>query len=209
MVLMPTDAVKRKQGSVGLPNFYTEAWIENEQGEKLPSGEIGEIVASGPNVMSGYWDLPEETSKVIENGKLHTGDLGYTDEDGFFHIVDRAKDMYRSGGENVFPAEVERVLADHPKIENVAIIGVPDEKWGETGKAFIECVKGEKITKEEVLQFLDGKVARYKFPRHIECIDYLPVTSWGKIKKAELKERHRKSELAATLAGRVSGDDKL
>jgi fatty-acyl-CoA synthase len=209
MILMPKDFVKQKRASVGVPNFYTEAWIENEKGEKLLPGEIGEIVARGPNVMSGYWDLPEETSRAVVKGKLHTGDLGYIDEDGFFYIVDRAKDMYRSGAENVYPAEVERVLADHPKIENVAIIGILDEKWGETGKAFIMCAPGETLTKEEVLRFLNGKVARYKFPTHIEFVDSLPVTSWGKVKKAELKERHICSDSAAMAARRVPGDAKL
>ena len=141
MILMPRDMGEDKTGSCGLPNFFTDAWIEGKDGAKLPPGQVGEIVAKGPNVMSGYWDMPEETAKTIVDGKLRTGDLGYTDDDGFFYIVDRAKDMYRSGGENVYPAEIEKILAQHPGIENVAIIGVPDEKWGETGKAFIECKK--------------------------------------------------------------------
>lgn len=188
MVLMPKDAIKSKQGSCGLPNFFSNVWIQDEKGERLPPGEIGEIVATGPNVMSGYWNMPEETAKTIVDGMLHTGDLGYADEDGFFYIVDRAKDMYRSGGENVYPAEVERILADHPKIENVAIIGIPDEKWGETGKAFIVCKNGGRLTKEEIIQFLDGKVARYKFPMQVEVLDFLPMTCWGKIKKSALKK---------------------
>jgi len=168
MILMPRNMGGNKIGSCGLPNFFTDAWIEGKDGARLPPGQVGEIVARGPNVMSGYWDMPEETAKTIADGKLHTGDLGYVDEDGFFYIVDRAKDMYRSGGENVYPAEIEKILAQHPKIENVAIIGVPDEKWGETGKAFIECKEGSTITEDEVIQFLDGKVARYKFPGQVE-----------------------------------------
>ncbi|OQY10946.1 MAG: AMP-dependent synthetase, partial [Desulfobacteraceae bacterium 4572_187] len=164
MVLMPKYAVKSKRGSCGLPNFFSDVWIQNKQGERLPPGETGEIVATGPNVMSGYWNRPQETEETIVDGVLHTGDMGYTDEDGFFYIVGRAKDMYRSGAENVYPAEVEKILADHPKIENVAIIGVPDEKWGETGMAFIVCRKGETINREEVVTFLDGKIAKFKFP---------------------------------------------
>jgi len=109
--------------------------------------------------------------------------------------VDRAKDMYRSGGENVYPAEIEKILAQHPKIENVAIIGVPDEKWGETGKAFIKCKKGSTITKDEVIQFLDGKVARYKFPGQVEVVDSLPMTSWGKVKKSALKKSFSKKPI--------------
>lgn len=192
MVLMPEEDIDKKPGSVGKPNFFTELWIENKKGERLPPGEIGEIVAVGPNVMKEYWDMPEETSKTIVNGVLHTGDLGYLDEDGFVYMVDRAKDMYRSGAENVFPAEVERVLADHPDIETVAIIGVPDERWGETGKAHIVCRPGQTLTLSDLHRFLQGKVARYKFPTLIDIVDSLPTTVWGKIKKAELKERHRK-----------------
>ena len=193
MVLMPESARTQKPGSVGLPNFFTDLWIENEDGEKLPPGEIGEIVAVGTNVMKGYWNMPEETSKTIVNGVLHTGDLGYLDEDGFVYMVDRAKDMYRTGAENVFPAEVELVLADHPDIETVAIIGVPDEKWGETGKAYIVCNQGKNLTVAQVHQFLKGKVAKYKFPTLLEIVDSLPTTVWGKIKKAELKQRHARA----------------
>jgi fatty-acyl-CoA synthase len=132
--------------------------------------------------------MPKETEETIVNGILHTGDLGYTDEDGFFYIVGREKDVYRSGAENVYPAEIEKILADHPKIENVAIIGIPDDKWGETGKAFIVCHNGEKIDKEEIFNFLEGKIAKFKFPSHIEVVDSLPMTSWGKVKKADLKK---------------------
>lgn len=188
MILMPRDTGEDKMGSCGLPNFFTDAWIEGKDGEKLPPGQVGEIVARGPNVMSGYWEMPKETEKTIVDGKLHTGDLGYTDESGFFYIVDRAKDMYRSGGENVYPAEIEKILAQHPKITNVAIIGVPDEKWGETGKAFIECKENTTITKDEIIQFLDGKIARYKFPGQVEVVDSIPMTSWGKVKKSVLKQ---------------------
>ncbi len=192
MALMPRHAVEKKKKSCGLPNFFTDIWIVNKKGEKLPPGEVGEIVAVGPNVMSGYWDMPEETKKTIVDGVLHTGDLGYMDEDGYLYIIDRLKDMYRSGAENVYPAEVERILIEHPKIENVAIIGVPDEKWGETGKAFVQLKKGENLTKEEILEFLEGKIAHYKFPTKFEFVDSLPLTGWGKIKKIELKEREMK-----------------
>ena len=189
MCLMPKASVHKKKGSCGLPNFFTEIWFQDKNGKRLTPGEIGEIVATGPNVMTGYWDLPDETGKTIVDGVLHTGDLGYMDEDGFLYVVDRAKDMYRSGAENVYPAEVEKILADHPKIENVAIVGVPDKKWGETGKAFIVLNDGDRLTKEEIYQFLDGKVAKYKFPTHFEFVKALPMTSWGKIKKSALKNR--------------------
>jgi len=190
MAVMPKDAFSRKRGSCGLPNFFSEVWIQNQEGKKLGTLEVGEIVATGPNVMSCYWDAPKETRNTIVDGVLHTGDLGYMDEDGFLYMVDRQKNMYRSGGENVYPAEVEEVLLGHPKIENVAIIGIPDETWGETGKAYIVCHEGEMITKEEVVNFLNGKVAKYKFPKHVELIDSIPVTASGKLKKSLLAKMH-------------------
>ena len=189
MMLMP-DYIEDKKGSIGKPGFFTEVWIADRDGNKLPPGEIGEIVARGPTVMSGYWNMPEMTADAIRNGILHTGDLGYMDADGFFYIVDREKDMYRSGGENVYPAEVEKVLLNDPKVLNLAIIGVPDEKWGEAGKAFIVLKEGETSTREEMLDFLDGKVARYKFPIRVEFLDKLPMTASGKVKKAELKKKY-------------------
>jgi fatty-acyl-CoA synthase len=188
MFLLPKGDIQRKMGSIGLPSFFTEAWIADKEGREVPPGEIGEIVAKGPTVMSGYWNMSEETEGATAGGVLHTRDLGYRDEEGYFYIVDRESETYRTGGENVYPAEVEKVLAQHPKIENVAIIGVPDEKWGETGKAFIVPKENEKLKKEDVLKFLEGKVAKYKFPTHVEFVDGLPLTASGKIKKAELKK---------------------
>jgi fatty-acyl-CoA synthase len=173
-----------------LPNFFVDARIEDENGRELPSGKMGEIVARGPTVMSSYWKMPEETEKVMVNGALHSGDLAYRDEEGYFFLGDRAKDMYRSGGENVYPAEVEKILADHPKIFNLAIIGVPDEKWGETGMAFVVVNEGETLTKEEIIEFLQGKVGRYKLPTHVRFVDELPITASGRIKKADLKEKY-------------------
>lgn len=190
MALMPKNAPKSKNRSVGLSNFFTELWIQNEKGERLKPGEIGQIMAMGPSVMKEYWDMSKETRTTLVNDVLHTGDLGYMDEDGYLYIVDRVKDMYRSGAENVYPAEVETVLQDHPKIERVAIIGVSDEKWGETGKAFILCCKGETISLEEVVSFLEGKVAGFKFPKSIQVVDSMPMTVTGKLKKGVLKQQY-------------------
>ena len=195
MTMVPKEDIDRKMGSIGKPGFFTEMWIEDSNGKRLPPGEIGEIVSKGPTVMSGYWNMPEATAKTIVNGILHTGDLGYMDEDGFFYVVDRAKDMYRSGGENVYPAEVEKVMTGHPKISNVAIIGVPDPKWGETGLALIILRPGEKITEEEVREFLEGKVSKFKYPSHIKFVESLPLTSTMKVKKALLKEMYARGKL--------------
>jgi len=188
MMMLPRKDILRKEGSIGLPGFFTDIWIEDEDGNKLPPGEIGEIVATGPTVMSGYWEMPDKTAETIVDGRLFTGDLGYTDEEGYFYIVDRAKDMYRSGGENVYPAEVEKVLANHPDIENAVIIGIPDEKWGETGKAIVVPVKGKTITIEDIHAYLSDKVAKYKFPSRLEIVAAFPMTATGKIKKSELKQ---------------------
>jgi fatty-acyl-CoA synthase len=183
------ELLGKRRGSIGKPGFFSEIWIVDEQGKELPPGQIGEIVARGPVVMRGYWNNPEGTARAIVDGVLHTGDLAYTDEDGYFYMVDRAKDMYRSGGENVYPAEVEKILETHPKIAEVAIIGIPDKKWTETGKAFVVPRKGEGITLDEIHEFLEGKVAHYKFPQALELLDELPMTGSGKIKKVDLKER--------------------
>jgi fatty-acyl-CoA synthase len=191
MMLLPRNDIQRKLGSIGKPGFFTEIWIADGNGRRLPPGEIGEICAKGPTVMSGYWNMPEATARAISNGGvLHTGDLGYIDEEGYFYMVDRAKDMYRSGGENVYPAEIEKVLVTHPKVSMAAIIGVPDEKWGEAGMAFIVPVPNESLTENEVLEFLKDKVARYKYPASIKFMTELPLTATMKIRKAELKAKY-------------------
>ncbi len=192
MTVMPREDILRKMGSVGKPGFFVHIWIAGPTGEALQPGEIGEIMARGPTVMSGYWNQPKKTEEAFFQGSLRTGDLGYLDEEGFLYIVDRAKEMYRSGGENVYPAEVEKVLTSHPKIANAAIIGVPDDKWGETGAAFILPLMGQTITEEEVRKHLEGKVARYKHPRHIRFVTELPLTATMKIRKAALKEEYAK-----------------
>jgi len=189
MMLMPRKDIQRKMGSVGKPGFFTDAWIADSHGKKLPPGEIGEIVAKGPTVMSGYWNLPEDTAYTITNSVLRTGDLGFMDEEGYFYIVDRIKDMYRSGGENVYPAETERILATHPKISQAAIIGVSDEKWGEVGIGFIVPRQDEELTQAEIAEFLEGKIAGYKHPVRYEFVKELPLTASMKVKKSALKER--------------------
>ncbi len=201
MMMLAQEDIQRKMGSIGKPGFFTDIWINGSNGKRAAPGEIGEIVAKGPTVMNGYWNLPEATAKALVDGVLHTGDLGYMDEEGYFYIVDRAKDMYRSGGENVYPAEVEKILAGHPKISNVAIIGVPDEKWGEAGMAFIVPAQGETVVEEEVLEYLEGKVAKFKYPKHIKFMDDLPLTPTMKVKKAVLKEKFAKEGGRTTQSG--------
>jgi len=189
ITFLPSEEAVLKIGSVGLPVFHGEVRIVDKEGRDVSPGEVGEIIIKGPTLMSGYWNRPDLTAETIRDGWLYTGDLARADEEGFIYIVDREKDMYISGGENVYPAEVEKVLHGHPKIFDVAIVGVPDEKWGEVGKAFVQLKPHEAMTPEEVIQFLRGKVAKYKIPKHVQFVEELPKTASGKIQKFLLKER--------------------
>ena len=192
---VPEDMAKEKAGAVGLPVFHGEIQVVNKEGEPVKAGEIGEIIVRGPIQMMSYWNLPEETAETIKDGWLHTHDLGRIDEDGFIYAVDRMGDMYISGGENVYPAEVEKVLLNHPKIFEVAIVGVPDEKWGRSGHAFIHPKPGEVIDFEEMVAFLRDKVAVYKIPKSMEILKELPKTASGKIKRRELLDQMTKGLL--------------
>ncbi|MBW2063515.1 MAG: long-chain fatty acid--CoA ligase [Deltaproteobacteria bacterium] len=182
------DEVLRKPGSVGRPVFHSQVTILNKQGRPCKPGEIGEIVVRGTIMMNEYWRDPERTQGTIRNGWLHTGDLARMDEDGFYYLVDRAKDMYISGGENVYPAEVERVLREHPRIEDVAVVGVPDEKWGEVGHVFVICKGGCSLKSEDILSFCEGRLARFKWPKKFTFCKEFPRTDLGKVKKGLLRE---------------------
>jgi fatty-acyl-CoA synthase len=188
--LSPDDAIL-KIGSVGLPVFHGEVRIVDKMGKDVSPEEVGEIIVKGPTLMSGYWNRPDLTAETIRDGWLFTGDLARRDEEGYIYIVDREKDMYVSGGENVYPAEIEKVLHTHPKIFDAGIVGVPDEKWSEVGKAFIVLKPRETMGNGEVFEFLKGKVAKYKIPKYVEYIEELPKTASGKIQKFLLKERHQ------------------
>jgi len=179
------DAI-RKKGSIGTLNFYYDAKLVDEKSNEVPTGEPGELVLSGPTVTPGYWKAPEESANAIKNGWFHTGDLMIKDKDGYYYVVDRIKNMYISGGENVYPAEVEHIIGSHPSVNSVAIIGVPDEKWGESGKAFIVLNPGKEITSEEIISYCIEKLAKYKAPKHIEFIDELPHNDAGKIDRKKL-----------------------
>jgi len=178
----------RKPGTVGRPVFHAEVNIVDRSGSLVKAGEIGEIVARGSIMMKEYWQDPERTEETIKNGWLHTGDLARMDEDGYYYLVDRARDMYISGGENIYPAEVERVLREHPEIEDVAVVGIPDETWGEVGHAHIIRKSDSSLTAEEVIAFCDGKLGRYKWPKKVTFVKEFPRTSLGKVKKQLLSE---------------------
>ncbi len=181
-------------GCIGLPISSTECAIMGDDGSLLPQGETGELVIRGPQVMKGYWQRPEETSKVItEEGWLRTGDIAMMTEDGFFKIVDRKKDMILVSGFNVYPNEIEEVIALHPKVLEVAVIGVPDAKSTEAVKAFI--VKSDpSLTEEEVRAYCGEQLTGYKRPRHIEFLDELPKSNVGKILRRELRDAELKKQ---------------
>ncbi|EJQ15099.1 hypothetical protein IE3_01040 [Bacillus cereus BAG3X2-1] len=187
---------KRVPGSIGVPWPDTEVIIMSlETGEALPPGEIGEIVVKGPQIMKGYWNKPEETAAVLQDGWLHTGDVGYMDEDGFFYVKDRKKDMIVASGFNVYPREVEEVLYECEKVQEVVTIGVPDPYRGETVKAFVVLKEGAECTEEELDQFARKYLAAYKVPKVYEFRSELPKTTVGKIlRRVLIDEEKRKNE---------------
>ncbi|MEI2610151.1 MAG: long-chain fatty acid--CoA ligase [Candidatus Promineifilaceae bacterium] len=187
--LVDKEHALSKAGSVGKPQLFVEVRIADREGNDVPPGEMGELLIKGPGVTPGYWQKPDITAQSIVNGWLHSGDVARCDDEGYYYIVDRWKDMFISGGENVYPAEVENVLFAHPAIAEVAVIGVPDEKWGEVGKAIAVLKADQTATPEELLAFCQGQLARYKIPKAVAFTDKLPRTPAGKVVKTELREK--------------------
>jgi long-chain acyl-CoA synthetase len=186
---------KRVSGSIGVPWPDTDAKIISmETGEEVPVGEIGELVVSGPQVMKGYWKRPEETAATLKDGWLYTGDLGYMNEDGYFFIVDRKKDMIIASGYNVYPREIEEILYEHEDIQETVVIGVPDPYRGETVKAFIVLKEGKHVTESEVNEFCRKYLAPYKVPRQFEFRNELPKTAIGKILRRQLVEEEKQRQ---------------
>jgi fatty-acyl-CoA synthase len=188
--LSPRHSRERSTTS-GLPHFFTDVRVVDPAGRDLPPGEIGEILISGPNVIARYWNRPDATTEAIgDGGWFRSGDLGFRDSDGFLTIADRVKDMFISGGENVYPAEVERVVLELPEVAEVAVIGVPDDRWGEVGRAVVVPTAGRSVTHDLIAQHLDGRVARYKIPKSTLVVASLPRTATGKIRKREVREQY-------------------
>jgi len=180
----------RKPGSVGRPVFHAEVRIVDRNGCPCEPGQVGEIVVRGSIMMTEYWQDPVKTEETIRGGWLHTGDLARMDEDGYFYLIDRARDMFISGGENVYPAEIERVLRIHPAVEDIAVVGMPDETWGEVGYAFVIPKPEANLKAEDLIRFCDGKLASYKWPKHVQFCAELPLTALGKVRKMELKKQY-------------------
>lgn len=180
------EDAERKIGSIGFPNFYIDTRIVDDQGNDVAVGSPGELLLRGPVTMDSYWNNADATSKTIVDGWVYTGDIARKDDDGYFYIVDRKKDMFISGAENVYPAEIEQLLRSHPDIQEVAVIGVPDSKWGEVGMAYIVLKPGTQMDTDAVHAFCDGKLAKFKIPKHARFIAELPKSDAGKILKRAL-----------------------
>lgn len=175
--------------SVGVPFYNTTVRIVDENGDDVPRGEVGEILIEGPQVVPGYWRKPEETAHAMPDGRLRTGDLGYMDEEGWFYVVDRLKDMIIASGYKVWPRDVEEVLLQHPAVREAAVIGVPDEYRGETVKAFVTMRTGQRAEERELITFARNRMSAYKYPREVEILDAMPKNSAGKVLRRELRSR--------------------
>jgi fatty-acyl-CoA synthase len=183
------DDAATKTGSAGVPHFFTDVRLDGVASTS-GSGERGEIMVSGPNVAAGYWNQPAATAAAFQHGWFRSGDVGELDDDGYVRVVDRVKDMIISGGENIYPAEVEAVLTQHPAVADCAVIGVPDEKWGEVGRAVVvRAPESASVDEAELLAFLDGRLARYKIPKTVVLADAIPRNATGKILKPLLRQR--------------------
>ncbi|KKK36420.1 long-chain fatty acid--CoA ligase [Mesobacillus campisalis] len=178
----------RKAGSIGMSIVNVKNKVVNELGEEVPADQVGELIVKGPNVMKGYYKMPEETAAAIKNGWLYTGDLARVDEEGYFYIVDRKKDLVLVGGYNVYPREVEEVLYSHEDIVEVAVVGVPDPNFGEAVRAFVVSKKPE-LREEELIEFCKEHLAKYKVPSSIDFLEELPKNTTGKILRRSLKDQ--------------------
>jgi long-chain acyl-CoA synthetase len=177
-----------KAGSIGTPIWGVQVKLIDDKGNEVPQGEKGELWYKGHNVMKGYYNRPDANADTITNGWLHSGDVAIKDEDGFYFIVDRTKDMIIRGGLNVYPRQVEEVMIQHEAVSLVAVIGIPDDQMGEEVKAFVVLNEGKNVSEEELKEFTKARIASYKYPREIEFLKELPMSATGKILKKELRK---------------------
>ncbi|MHB1011503.1 MAG: long-chain-fatty-acid--CoA ligase [Desulfobacteria bacterium] len=189
-LLEGTEVQMKRLASAGIPRTDVEVRIVDEKDKELPPGKMGEIVVRGEVVMKGYWKNPKATAETLRGGWLHTGDLGIIDETGYVYILDRAKDMIISGGENIYSREIEDVILLHPSVHEVAVIGVPDDTWGEAIKAIVSLKEGRTATEREIIDFCKEHLASYKKPKSVEFMKGIPRNSYGKILKRELRAKY-------------------
>lgn len=202
---LSSKLLREKAGAVGLPGPLTAIRLVDEEDCDVLDGTPGEILVFGPNVIDGYWGRPEERARAFtQDGWIRTGDIGRRDEDGFVSIVDRRKDMFISGGENIYPVEVEAALADHPGVREVAVIGIPDPLWGEVGRAYIVTESNRSVEKEELVAHCQSRIARYKVPKEFFFVQGLPRTGSGKVMKHILR-RQALGDAAQPLEGEQAG----
>jgi len=191
-VLQGTEKEIRRLSSAGREAVMCRARVVDENDEDITPGEVGEVITQGAGSLLGYWNNPEETCNKIKHGWYYTGDLGTVDDNGYIFLVERKNDKIISGGENIYPIEVENVLYSHPSILEAAVIGVPDEEWGESVKAFVVLHRGESVSEAEIINFCKKNMASYKKPKSVEFIDTLPRNPTGKVLKRNLKENYWK-----------------
>ncbi|MFR9728870.1 acyl-CoA synthetase [Saccharopolyspora sp. MS10] len=187
-LLLDPEHLTSKLGSAGVPSFFTDVRVVDDAGREVAPGERGEVVVSGPNVTPGYWHRPEESARSLRDGWFHSGDVATVDGDGYVRVVDRIKDMFISGGENVYPAEVENEIHDFPGVAACAVIAVADPRWGEVGRAVVVPEPGAEVDPAALLEHLRGRLAGYKVPHSVRFAGSLPTTGSGKIRKAEVRE---------------------
>ncbi|MBT0567255.1 long-chain fatty acid--CoA ligase [Williamsia sp. CHRR-6] len=193
-LLWPADHVGERLSSAGRAAPHAEIVIRDIDGNELPTGHVGEICVRGGHVMAGYWNKPEETAAALQDGWMHTGDAGYLDAQGYLFVVDRIKDMIITGGENVYSAEVESALSTHAAVAAVAVIGIPDDRWGETVHAVVVLAPGAQASEDELREHARGLIAGYKVPRSVEFVEAMPVSGAGKIIKRDLRAAHEKAD---------------
>jgi fatty-acyl-CoA synthase len=180
----------KKAGSIGRALMHLEARIVDDHMSVVPTGDVGELVIRGPNLLQGYWNRPEATEEAFTGGWFHTGDLARMDADGELYIVERKKDMFISGGENVYPAEVEDTIFELTQVAEVAVFGIEDERWGEVGRAVVALKEGQKLTVEQIIDHLKGRLAKYKIPKSVVFVEQLPRNAAGKVLKTVLRQEH-------------------
>jgi fatty-acyl-CoA synthase len=182
------DLAIQKAGSIGKALMHVEARVVDDRMMDVLPDHVGELVIRGPNLMPGYWNKPEATKEAFSGGWFHTGDLARMDPEGDLTIVERKKDMFISGGENVYPAEVENAIYELPEVAEAAVIGIKDERWGEVGKAVVVLKEGKQLTQEDIIFHLKGRLAKYKIPKHVVFTEVLPRNAAGKVLKTLLRD---------------------